>query len=248
MLGSTVLQGLLLAGALAAGAALGAKPMTERLVPVTFVPSPPPPAPASALEKAAGPTGTPMPAARPARRKPPREEAKPAPPPPKLVPPKELPETLPPVAAAPAPEPAPAPAAGSEGGVVGGAPGGGGGAPVPGAAGPLGAPGRIVEDAPEDGAERNRRPRAADPGCMDRSQEREPELEDHPELAGRAVDVEFQVGPTGEVSRFRPLDRDVAGPLQRAMWSAIRRCRWIPGTDAEGRPAARTLSLRFRFQ
>lgn len=248
VLGATVLQALVVAAAIAA-TAFGAKPVAERLVPVTFVPPPPPappPAPAPP-DDSAGPAGTPMPAARPARRAPPREEETPAPPPPpKLVQPQEVPEAIPPADAAP-PEPEPA-SPGAEDGVVGGAPGGGGGAPVPGAVGPLGAPGRIVEDAPEDAAVRNLKPRLAEAGCLDRSQEREPELRDHPELAGRVVEVEFQVGPTGAVSAFRAIDRDVRGPLRQAMWSAIRRCRWTAGTDAEGRPAARTLSLKFRFE
>jgi hypothetical protein len=176
--------------------------------------------------------------------KPPPAEPKPVPPPPKLVQPRPEPED-PPELPAPEPEAAPGPGTAGEG-VVGGAPGGGGGAPVPGGAGLLGPPGAI-EDAPEDAARRNLRPKLADPECMRRSQDRERELKEHPELAGRVIRVEFRVSPTGALSDFRALDADVDEPLARAMWSAVRRCRWNPGTDAEGRPATRTVSLGFRF-
>jgi protein TonB len=240
VLASTVVQGLLIAGAVAATAALRASPSDERLVPVTFVPPAPQPA---APAPAAGPSGTPMPAARPARPKPrPRAETEPAPPPPPLVQPRELPEAIPqPPATAPEPEPAP----GAGAGVVGGTPGGGGGAPVPGAVGALG-PG-AVEDAPEDVARRNLSPAQAEPGCVQRRQQQARELKDHPELEGRVVQVEFQVGPTGGLSGFRARDRYVGARVKAAMWSVIQECRWLPGTDAEGRPASRTVSLRFRF-
>jgi hypothetical protein len=83
---------------------------------------------------------------------------------------------------------------------------------------------------------------------MQRSAARETELERYPERAGTVIYVEFRVSASGALSDFRALAPDVGAPLRRAMWSAIQRCRWIPGTDAEGRPASRTKKYGFRFR
>jgi periplasmic protein TonB len=230
VLAAAVLQALLLAGVAAASAALRARAVEERLVPVTFVRTAPPPAPAPSNPAAA--PGAPMPAARPRPARPPRKDAPPAPPPAPLVQPKDVPDQLTLDPALP-PEPEAGPGAGE--GTVGGAVGGGGGAPVPGAAAAAGGggPAHAIEDAPADAALRNLAPRAADPSCVRRKLDRSPGL-----LAGTRLVVQFLVGPDGGVRDFKVTSGDADAGVKQAIWSVIRACRWTPGTDAEGKPAA----------
>jgi protein TonB len=102
----------------------------------------------------------------------------------------------------------------------------------------------LVQDAPAHPTGGFTKPRLAEPGCVQASL-RLPR--DAAGLAGETATIRFAVGPDGVPSRFQL----VAGPADprvgAAIWSAVQRCEFLPGTDGQGRPALLWLVMPLRF-
>ena len=221
MLGSTVVQALVVAAAAAASAAIGAKvtepePVTVRRFRPAPVPRAPPPPPAAPR--------------RVQMEKP--KKGLPKPQPQALLQPREIPKEVEPDPGPPEPEGD----SGSGEGVVGGAAGG-----VPGGA--VGGSGASIEEGPVDPTAGYRKPQLAEPGCVQRHIH---VPEEWMERLG-VVTVKFAIGKDGSPSRFQSLSSGFAVRVAPSIWRAVQACRWIPGTDAQGRPVAIWVVLPVRF-
>jgi TonB family protein len=62
-----------------------------------------------------------------------------------------------------------------------------------------------------------------------------------------SVAVKFAVGRDGSPSDFQVLSGAPDPQLCSAVWRAIRNCRWMPGTDPQGRPAKIWVVMPLRF-
>jgi protein TonB len=117
---------------------------------------------------------------------------------------------------------------GSGEGVVGGVPGG----TAPAAA-----------EEPAYAAEGYRKPRTAEPGCVQRSIRVPEELMDRLGV----VTVKFAIDRDGTPSRFQSVSHGLADRVAPGIWRAVQGCRWLPGADARGRPVAIWVILPIRF-
>ncbi len=117
-------------------------------------------------------------------------------------------------------------------------------APQPAAPAPAPAPAARVVEPPEPPRDASRKPRLAEPGCLQQALQLPRDLALSP---GEVTTARFAVGLDGAAHDFSlvgaPTDRRI-GP---AVWSAIQKCRFIPGTDAQGQPADVWLVMPFRF-
>jgi TonB family protein len=101
-----------------------------------------------------------------------------------------------------------------------------------------------IEDAPAYPATGFRKAAQEDPTCVQRS------VRIPRDLAGRIsgpITVRFAVGPDGSVSLFQ-----VQGDVQDrrigdAIRAAVESCKFIPGTDPQGRPTRLWLVMPVRF-
>jgi protein TonB len=86
------------------------------------------------------------------------------------------------------------------------------------------------------------RPALADPACLER------ELRVPPEYEGAAgsVTVKLAVDPAGAPALVHALT-PAPDAILAAIGEAVRRCRWSPGADAQGRPASLWLTLTVRL-
>ena len=222
--GSTVFQILIVAAIIFASAAIKAKVIDAPVVDVKFVktaPPPPPPPP---------PLAPPAARKRPPDAKPRTDLPKP-PPPQALLQPQEIkPEMKPPDPNEP-PEPEYDYGGAAEGeGVVGG---------VVGAQ-----PTNQIEDAPAYATSGYRKPQMAEPGCVQRSVRIPPQLAGF--ISGPIV-VQFAVTRDGSPAKFK-LNCDVPDArIGQAIWQAVQQCRWIPGTDPQGKPVSIWVILPIRF-
>ena len=162
----------------------------------------------------------------------PRNPTKPAAPPPSaaLVQPKEIPQDL--QAPDASPEEEVAEGGAEDGGVIGGV------------VGPPGPPGPVAEPAPAYAGEGFTKPRQAEASCVQNA------IRIPRGLAGLAasVTVKFAIGVDGAPSLFQPATPGADARLTAAIWQAIRQCRWIAGTNAEGKPTKIWVIMPFRFQ
>jgi len=101
-----------------------------------------------------------------------------------------------------------------------------------------------VVDAPAYPSEGFRKPRLAQAGCITGSL-RVPR--DVAGLAGESATVRFAVDAEGAPSRFQLLSGPADPRVGAAIWSAVQRCQFLPGTDAQGRPALLWLVVPLRF-
>ena len=61
------------------------------------------------------------------------------------------------------------------------------------------------------------------------------------------VTVRFAVGKEGKPLRYQMTTPGMPESASDALWTAIQSCRWQPGTDETGRPAAMWVVLPFQF-
>jgi TonB family protein len=64
---------------------------------------------------------------------------------------------------------------------------------------------------------------------------------------GETVRVRFAVGLDGQPSEFSLLTTPGDARVGQAIWRAIERCRFTPGTDGKGTPAVLWVVMPFRF-
>jgi protein TonB len=186
--------------------------------------------------KAVAPPPPPPPAPPPpaARKRPPDQKPRtdlPKPPPPQaLIQPQEIQAEMKPPDPNEAPEPEYDYGDVAEGeGVIGGV---------------VGAQPSAVEDAPAFASAGYRKPAMAEPGCVARSV-RVPR-----ELAGYVsgpITVKFAINRDGQPTRFEALTALPDARIGNAIWQAIQSCRWVPGSDPQGRPTSIWVVLPVRL-
>jgi protein TonB len=235
--GSTIFQVLLVAGIIAASAAIKATVVDQPQVEVKFVKQAAPPPP---------PAAPPPPPAPPPARKPPPEHKPatnlPRPPPPQaLVQPQDV---KPEMKVDPnEPKEPEYDYSGSGEGVVGGVVGGTSVTPAPPPPPAPKAP--AVEDAPVYASAGYKKPTAADPGCVVRSVRIPDDLFER--ISGGVITVKFAVGHDGTPSRFQAMTTGLPDRVSSGIWAAIQACKWNPGADAQGRPTSIWVILPIRF-
>ena len=215
VLGSTVFQGLVVAAVISASAYIKAEVIDEpKTVDVKFVKTAPPPPPP--------PPAPPPPAAR---KRPPDQKPRtdlPKPPPPQaLIQPQDIQAEMKP----PDPNEPPEPEydygdVGEGEGVIGGV---------------VGAPSGGIEDAPQYAMAGYRKPSMAEPGCVGRNVRIPRELAGF--VSGPIV-VRFAVSKDGQPSRFEATTPVPDQRIATAIWQAVQSCRWVPGSDPQGRPTS----------
>ncbi len=203
------------------------------VVPVTIVRSPAPPgpplrSPAPKREELRRPGAPPKPRSEGSGPRPQREKAmiQPREPPPEL----DTPDRGPP----PEEEGQGDEEPGSEGGSIGGVTGS--------SSSPSGS--AIGEDSPAYAATGWKRPEQAQRNCVQDSVRIPRGLQG---FAAGPVTVKFVIGPDGAPSEFQVLGALPDARIGAAIWQAIRACRWVPGADAQGRPAKIWVTLPIRF-
>lgn len=86
-------------------------------------------------------------------------------------------------------------------------------------------------------------PAMREPGCVQKR------IRVPPSSVPQKVIVKFVVGPEGDTGRFHVVGpTDTRLELVRAVEEAVQSCRWIPGTDPEGRPVPIWVILPIRFR
>ncbi len=220
-LGSTLFQGALIAGMVAASAYVKAKIIDEPKVDVKFV------------KTAAAPPKPPPPPAAPKPKRPPSDKPRtdlPKPPPPTaLIQPQDIKaEMKPPDPNDKEPEYDWGSDSGGDEGVVGGVAGGGGG----------------IEDAPAFATAGYRKPQMAQPKCVQETT-RIPR-----DLAGYVsgpITVKFAIMRDGTPSQYSVITNGVPDRVQAAIWQAIQECKWVAGADPQGKPTNIWVILPLRF-
>jgi TonB family protein len=205
-----------------------AEVLAEPVLPAATPPAAPAPAPAAEARPAPRPTPAARVAAVPEPSPPPARPARAAAPEPKPDRPAApaAPLVAPTAAAAlpiPAPAPAPAPAAPPT--------------PAPQATAPAAA-------GPSYAAEGSKKPRLLEATCI-ADNLRLPR--DAPLEPGEVVRVRFAVGLEGRPEEFTIVGTPGDPRIGNAIWSAIQRCRFSPGTDSKGNPAVLWVVMPFRF-
>lgn len=90
----------------------------------------------------------------------------------------------------------------------------------------------------------SRKPRLAEPGCLQQALQLPRDLDLAP---GEVTTARFAVGPDGTAHDFSLVGTPSDRRLGPAVWSAIQRCRFIPGANAQGQEADVWMVLPFRF-
>jgi protein TonB len=97
---------------------------------------------------------------------------------------------------------------------------------------------------PSYAREGQRKARLTDPGCVANSLRLPRDISD---VGGETATVKFAVDETGQVSQYAYL----AGPsdqrVANAIWVAIRRCEFVPGATAQGKPVALWVTMPIKF-
>lgn len=98
---------------------------------------------------------------------------------------------------------------------------------------------------PVEPAEEFHRPTMEDPGCIKRSLVIQPYL-----VAGLPpnVTVKFAILVDGRPVRFEVLTEKTDRRVAEAIWSAVKKCVWNPGTDPKFRPTSMWVVLPIRFR
>jgi len=113
------------------------------------------------------------------------------------------------------------------------------------AAVPLPPPPTPIEEAPRTPSEGFRAPQMAEPGCVQRSVRLPREATSR--ITG-PVTVRFAVGPSGDVGLFQVYGEGVDTRVIDALAAAVRGCRFLPGTDAQGTPTRLWVAMPIRFE
>jgi protein TonB len=103
---------------------------------------------------------------------------------------------------------------------------------------------RQVVDAPVYPGEGFKKPRLVQPACIRDSLQLPRDLR---LVQGETVTVRFAVGLDGGASEFSVLGNPTDSRIGGAIWSAVQRCRFVPGSDTRGNPVAVWLVMPFRF-
>lgn len=239
-LGATVLETLVITGLVVITARMAARPKALPVVEVQFirsVPRPPPPAappatarPAAARKVAQG-TATTV-ATRPRA-------------PLALIQPREISDVMKPPDPSEPLEDYGDVAEGAEGGVIGGIPGYVADAGDASGAGAVARGADVIEEAPQYATTGFRPPQEAQPGCV-RAAIRLPAA-----LTGYVsapVVVKFAVTRSGTIGAFQVMS-PVADPrIAEVIRHALLACRWLPGSDAQGRATSLWVVMPFRFE
>ena len=99
-------------------------------------------------------------------------------------------------------------------------------------------------DAPVFPGEGFKKPQLAVPGCIQSSLVPPRDLR----LGrGEVVTARFAVELDGRPSQFSLLGAPTDQRIGPSRWSAVQRCRFVPGTDGKGKPAVVWLVMPFRF-
>jgi TonB family protein len=86
--------------------------------------------------------------------------------------------------------------------------------------------------------------RQATPGCVVNSLRLPRDIVD---VEGETATVKFAVDETGQVSQFSYLSGPTDQRVATAIWSAIQRCEWTPGSTAQGSRIALWVTMPIRF-
>jgi periplasmic protein TonB len=225
LIGSSAVQVGIVIAVMFVASMIKARVMDEPVVPVKLVRTVPVP-------PAAPPAAPPQP---PLVRR--RQVAAPRPPA-ALIAPRSMPVPAP---TTPEPEEEATPVADASETVVGGSVGNTD-SPAPAPSPP--APPPPVKDEPAYAGAGFVRPRLADKSCM------QARLRVPRGLEGMAAELtaKFAIAADGTPGRFSVQPVDVDARLAAAIWEAIRSCRWIAGTDPQGKAAKIWVLMPFRFQ
>jgi protein TonB len=103
---------------------------------------------------------------------------------------------------------------------------------------------RQVVEAPVYPGEGFKKPRPAEPTCIRDALQLPRDL-----TLGQdeVVTVRFAVGPDGAATAFSVLSTPSDPRLGTVIWSAVQRCRFVPGSDSHGNPALVWLVMPVRF-
>jgi periplasmic protein TonB len=217
LMGSTVVQVLLVFAVVTISARIGARAIEEKIVDVKFVrqaPPPPPPPPPPPKKKAPS--------------KPKTDAPKQFVPPMAMIQPKDVPAELkPPDPNEKVPEEETGSDEGVEGGVVGG---------VAGAQG--------FEEAPQYMTAGFRKPHEVQPGCVGRSMRMPPALVGF--ISG-PITVKFAVHRDGSVGQVQVMSQVADPRIVEVIRQGLASCPWVPGADAQGRPVSIWVIQPFRF-
>jgi protein TonB len=67
-------------------------------------------------------------------------------------------------------------------------------------------------------------------------------------FASGPITVKFAIGPDGVPDSFEVMGPVPDSHVAAAIWQAIQSCKWIAGSDAQGRPARLWIVMPIRFQ
>ncbi|HET7754555.1 MAG TPA: hypothetical protein VFK85_11655 [Anaeromyxobacteraceae bacterium] len=242
-LGATALETLVITGMVVVTARMAAAPKPMPLVEVQFIrsvarPPPPPAAPPATARPAAARRPQTAAVATPVAARPHAPLA--------LIQPREIADEMkPPDPDEPIEDYGDA-AEGAEGGVIGGIPG-----YVPDGAGSGAVTGAVaraadaIEEAPQYATTGFRPPQEAQPGCV-RGAVRLPAA-----LTGYVsapIVVKFAVTRSGAIGAFQVMSQNGNPRLGEVIRQALLQCRWVPGTDAQGRATSLWVIMPFRFE
>jgi periplasmic protein TonB len=222
--GSTLFQAGLIVAVLAVSTYVKKNVIDEPVVDVKFVqarqaPPPPPPPPAAPRPK------------RPPSEQKPRTDLPKPPPPQALIQPQEIQAEM----KRPDPSEPPEPQYdygddnGQEG-VVGGVVGG--------------APTNQIEDAPAFATAGYKKPQMLQPRCVEQAVRIPKGLEGY--VSG-PVTVKFAIRKDGQPERFDVMTSVPDQRIGAAIWKAVQECKWVPGSDAQGKPVSIWVILPIRF-
>jgi len=247
LLASTAAQAAALAAAGFLCSGIRARLAEGPIVPVKIIRSALPPAaplrPSGPRAGAERPTPAPAPPKAPLTS--PIKHPAPRPPPPRAtVPPERGPPELEPAASAPPEEPA------ADGDADGGERGGGTDESAAGviggvAGGTSSSSGPGVEEAPAYPGAGWRRPEQAQRDCVQNSVRIPSSLRG---FVQGPVTAKFAIGPDGAPSSFQLIGNVPDARIRAAIWQAVRSCRWIAGSDAQGHPAKLWVIMPIRFE
>jgi hypothetical protein len=86
--------------------------------------------------------------------------------------------------------------------------------------------------------------RQATPGCVVNTLRLPRDIVD---VAGETATVKFAVDETGQVSQFSYLSGPSDQRVASAIWAAVQRCEWIPGSTAQGHRLTLWVTMPIRF-
>lgn len=88
------------------------------------------------------------------------------------------------------------------------------------------------------------KPRLLDPTCV---QENLRLPRDRTLNPGEVIRARFAVGLDGQPTDFSMITSPGDSRIDQAIWAAIQRCRFAPGTDSKGTPTVGWVVMPFRF-